>query len=160
MYALYLFGTGVENRFMAIFGDKGRLLYLIMYVAALAVSSLPTYNKNKTNYSYRSLGASGAVSAVVFAYMMFEPLSGIGLIFIPIYIAGFLFGFIYLAVSQYLDKRGGGRVNHSAHIWGALFGIAFIIVASRLFSDYPVLANFIETIKNMDPSQIIRFGRG
>ena len=160
MYALYLFGTGVENRFIAIFGDKGRMLYLGMYVLALGVSLLPTYSKNKDNYHYRSLGASGAVSAVVFAYMLFDPLMGVGLFFIPIFIAGFLFGILYLVISHFLDKRGGGRINHSAHIWGALFGLAFVIVACRLFGGYPVLANFIETIKNLDPSKLITFGRG
>ena len=160
MYALYLFGTGVENRFIAIFTDKGRLLYLVMYIAALAVSLLPTYSKNKDNYQYRSLGASGAVSAVVFAYMLFDPLIGIGLFFIPIYIAGFLFGILYLVISHYLDKRGGGRINHSAHIWGALFGVAFVIVSCRIFVNFPVVGNFIETIKNLDLSRIITFGRG
>ena len=83
MYALYLFGTGVENRFMEIFGDKGRIIYLAMYVLALGASLLPTYSKNKANYHYRSLGASGAVSAVVFAYMLFDPLIGIGLFLYP-----------------------------------------------------------------------------
>jgi membrane associated rhomboid family serine protease len=159
MYALYLFGTGVENRFMEVFGDKGRALYVVMYVLALAVSLIPTYSKNKDNYLYRSLGASGAVSAVVFAYMLFDPMIGIGLFFIPIFIAGFLFGILYLVISQFLDKRGGGRINHSAHIWGALFGVAFVIIACRLFGGYPVVANLIETIKNMDPSKIITFGR-
>lgn len=160
MYALYLFGTGVENRFIDLFGDKGKLLYLLMYVAALFFCLLPTYYKNKDNYHYRSLGASGAVSAVVFAYMLFEPLMGIGLIFIPVYISGFLFGILYLVISHFLDKKGGGKVNHSAHIWGALFGVAFVIITSKFLSDYPVLDQFIDTIKNLDPKQIITFGRG
>jgi membrane associated rhomboid family serine protease len=121
MYALYLFGTGVENRFMSIFGDQGRLIYLSMYVLALGASLLPTYSKNKENYHYRSLGASGAVSAVVFAYMLFDPLIGIGLFFIPIYIAGFLFGILYLVISHYLDKRGKGNASTTRHIFGALY---------------------------------------
>ena len=159
MYALYLFGTGVENRFMEVFGDKGKLLYLLMYLLAFGASLLPTYAKNKNNYQYRGLGASGAVSAVVFAYMLFDPLIGIGLFFIPIFISGFLFGIIYLVVSHFLDKRGAGNINHSAHIWGALFGVAFVIITCRLVGGYPVLQNFIETIKNLDPSKIITFGR-
>ncbi|HNU89047.1 MAG TPA: rhomboid family intramembrane serine protease [Ferruginibacter sp.] len=160
MYALYLFGSGVESRFTGIFAEKGKLLYLLMYITALAASILPTYLKNKTNYHYRSLGASGAVSAVVFCFMLFEPLIGIGLVFIPVYISGFLFGIIYLAVSYALDKRGGGRINHSAHIWGALYGLVFVIVCCKFFADYAVLEDFIEKIKNIDPSQIIRFGGG
>jgi membrane associated rhomboid family serine protease len=160
MYALYLFGAGVESKFGVIFGDKGKLLYVIMYVAALAVCLLPTYNKNKENTRYYSLGASGAVSAVVFCYMLFEPLMGVGLVFIPVYISGFLFGILYLVISYALDKRGKGNVNHSAHIWGALFGIAFIIICCRLFSNYAVLSDFLDKIKNMDPSKIISFGHG
>ena len=154
MYAFYLFGNITEEIFDAIFGNYGKLLYIVMYVLALIVCVIPSYLKNKTNTAYRSLGASGAVSAVVFAYILFNPLQGIGLIFIPIFMMGFLFGIIYLLVSYWLDKKGGGRINHSAHIWGALFGVMFLIVASKLFSDYPVLDHFIDAVKNLDPHKI------
>ena len=127
-----------------------------MYVLALAASVIPTYINNKDNYHYRSLGASGAVSAVIFAGILFEPLVGIGLFFIPVYLAGFLFGILYLLVSGWLDKKGGGNINHSAHIFGALFGIAFTIIACRVFSDHPVLQLFIDQIKNMSPGDIIQ----
>jgi membrane associated rhomboid family serine protease len=155
MYAFYLFGNITEEIFDAIFGTYGKLLYVIMYVLALIICVIPSYLKNKTNSNYRSLGASGAVSAVVFAYILFNPLQGIGLIFIPVYMVGFLFGIIYLVVSYWLDRKGGGRINHSAHIWGALFGIVFLIFASKLFSGYPVLDHFIDAVKNMDPRKII-----
>ena len=163
MYALYLFGAGqrqdgVEYIFKSVFAEKGTILYLVMYIAALGVCLLPTYIKNKDNYHYRSLGASGAVSAVVFSYMMFDPMRGMGLIFLPIYIPGFLFGILYLFISSWLEKRGGGNINHSAHIWGAAFGIAFVILAGQLFSDYPVLQEFIEKIKNTNPSDLIQIG--
>lgn len=170
MFALYIFGegrintsmgpiyTGVEFQFVEIFGTKGKLIYILMYVLALGASILPTYSKNKDNYHYRSLGASGAVSAVIFASILFRPLVGMGLFFIPIYIAGFLFGIIYLVVSSWLDKRGGDNINHSAHIFGAIFGVAFTAIACKLV-DYPVLTYFIEQIKNMDPKDIIQFGR-
>ena len=154
MYALFLFGNITEDIFLAIFGNYGKLLYIIMYVLALVACLVPSFQKNRNNPNYRSLGASGAVSAVVFAYIMFNPLAGIGLIFIPVFIPGFLFGIIYLVISYLLDKKGGGRINHSAHIWGALFGIIFLIVASQLFSGYPVLQHFIDSVKNMDPSKI------
>ncbi len=154
MYAFYLFGNITEEIFISIFGNYGKTLYVVMYSLALIVCVLPSYFKNKNNTAYRSLGASGGVSAVVFAYILFNPLVGIGLIFIPVFIMGFLFGIIYLAVSYWLDKRGGGRINHSAHIWGALFGIVFLIITSRLFSDYPVLNHFIDSVKNLDPKKI------
>lgn len=148
MYALYIFGGPVEEAFSDIFGAKGKLLYLLMYISALFVCLLPTYAQNKDNSSYRSLGASGAVSAVIFAYIFLDPLSRLGLIFIPgLRVPGFIFGFLYLVVSSYLDKRGGGNVNHSAHIWGALYGIAFLIVFGYALSDYPVLSTFIQKIQ-------------
>jgi membrane associated rhomboid family serine protease len=171
MLALYLFGmgtkidtelgttyTGVEYRFIDVFGQSGKLVYLAMYVLALLFSLLPTYAKNINNYSYRSLGASGAVSAVVFAAILFNPLAGIGLFFIPIFIAGFLFGILYLWVSQVMDKRGGDNVNHSAHIWGALFGLIFTIVACQLIMKYPVLDNFIQQVKSARLKDLIQFG--
>jgi membrane associated rhomboid family serine protease len=169
MFALYLFGigsaietpigtlhTGVEYKFVDVFGENGKWIYLGMYVLALAACVIPTYSKNKDNYHYRSLGASGAVSAVIFASILFNPILGIGLFFIPIFIAGFLFGIIYLLVSNWLDRRGGGNVNHSAHIFGALFGVGFTIVACQAFAQYPVLTEFVEQIKNMDASDIIQ----
>ena len=163
MYALYIFGVGshkdgVEYIFKMVFGDKGAWLYLLMYIVALAVCLLPTYAKNKDNYHYRSLGASGAVSAVVFAYMMFDPMRGMGLLFLPIFIPGFLFGIIYLVISSWLERRGGGNINHSAHIWGAVFGVLFVIIACRLFSNYPVVEEFIEQVRNTDLSKLIKFG--
>lgn len=156
MVALYMFGEIVELKFVEVFGTSGRLIYLAMYVLALAASVIPTYISNKDNYHYRSLGASGAVSAVIFAGILFHPLLGIGLFFIPVYIAGFLFGILYLLVSGWLDKKGGGSINHSAHIFGALFGIGFTIIACQAFSDYPVLQNFIDQIKNMDAGDIFQ----
>ncbi len=158
MLALYLFGDAVENNFLTLFGRKGRILYLLLYILALLFSLLPTFSKHRNDYYYRSLGASGAVSAVIFASILFNPLVGIGLFFIPIYIAGFIFGILYLVISQWLEKRGGGNINHSAHIYGALFGIVFTIVVCRAFSDYPVLKSFIDQIMNADIKQFIRFG--
>ena len=80
MYSLYLFGEAVELRFGLLFGEKGKLLYLVMYITAIAVAILPTYFKNKHNYHYKSLGASGAVSAVVGAYLALFPRARLGLV--------------------------------------------------------------------------------
>lgn len=150
MYALYLFGVSCENSFANIFGEYGKIFYLLMYFLSLIACVIPDFNKHKTNAGYRSLGASGAVSAVVFAYILFRPLQGIGLVFIPVFIPGFLFGILFLVISYFLGRKGGGRINHSAHIWGAIFGVVFLIIFSQLFSSYPLLDNFIESVKSLD----------
>lgn len=148
MISFFLFSNAlVEPAFIEFFGDYGRAMLLIMYVLALVVCLLPTYWKNQTNENYRSLGASGAVSAVVFAGIMISPLSQLGFFIIPPIIPGFIFGPLYLILSYYMEKRGGDNINHSAHIWGALFGVAFIIIATKLYSDYDVWTNFVEDIK-------------
>ena len=147
MISLYAFGQMVENGFNQIFGESGRLLYLLMYLLALPASLLPTFAKNKHNSYYRSLGASGAVSAVIFAGLLMTPQAGVGMYFIPVYIPGFVFGPLYLIISAYLDRKGGSNINHSAHIWGALFGVAFLLVAGQL-SGFPVISNFIAGVQD------------
>lgn len=149
MWALYMFGEVLERYFTEIFYEKGKIFFLLLYISSLFFCLLPTYTKHKDDSNYRSLGASGAVSAVIFASIMLSPIQGIGIIFIPgIYIPGFIFGALYLIVSSYLDRRGGGNINHSAHIWGALYGIAFLIVMAYAFSDYKVLEQFIYKVQS------------
>lgn len=155
MYALYLFGQGqhgggVESEFADVFGNTGKLFYLIMYSGALGVCLIPTYIAHKDNYQYKSLGASGAVSAVVFAFIIFNPMQGVGLIFIPVFIPGVLFGILYLIISYLLAKKGNSNINHSAHIWGGLFGVIFILVSGSLFGNYPLIANFWEQVKTIN----------
>lgn len=149
MYALYSFGKGLEYLLNLYFGDNGTLLYVVMYLSALVICLLPSYLKNTDNYYYKSLGASGAVSAVVFACIAFRPMSEIGLVIIPgIGFPAFIFGIIYLAVTAYLDKRGGGNINHSAHLWGSIYGIVFVAVVSYTMSDYDLFGNFVLQIKD------------
>jgi membrane associated rhomboid family serine protease len=145
MLSLYLFGGFVEDKFVEIFDSNGKWVYLLLYVSALLVSLLPTYSKHKDNYCYRSLGASGAVSAIVFAGLMIAPYVEVGFFIIPPIIPGFIFGPLYLLLSSYLDRRGRDNINHSAHIWGALYGVAFIIVAGR-FVDYNAIGEFINGV--------------
>jgi membrane associated rhomboid family serine protease len=145
MLSLYLFGGFVEDKFVEIFDSNGKWVYLLLYVSALLVSLLPTYSKHKDDYYYRSLGASGAVSAIVFAGLMIAPYVEVGFFIIPPIIPGFIFGPLYLLLSSYLDRRGRDNINHSAHIWGALYGVAFIIVAGR-FVDYNAIGEFINGV--------------
>ncbi len=147
MLSLYLFGKFVEDKFEEIFGANGKLLYVVMYILALIVSLLPTYFRNRNNSYYRSLGASGAVSAVVFAGLMIAPYVKVGLFILPPIIPGFIFGPLYLIISAWLDKRGADNINHSAHIWGALFGVAFLIVAGVFSGHYNAVQEFIEGVR-------------
>lgn len=148
MYALYIFGVHVETGFGIIFGSAGKMVYLVMYITALVACLLPTYTKHKNDYSYRSLGASGAVSAVIFSFIILFPLQKMGLIFLPVMIPGFIFGLLYLVVSTILEKKSADNVNHSAHIWGAIYGIGFLIALGYAMSDYPVLSRFIEQVQS------------
>jgi membrane associated rhomboid family serine protease len=147
MFALYMFGGFVEDKFIEIFQNLGKPLYLALYLLALPVSILPTYFKNKNNYYYRSLGASGAVSAVVFAGLLIAPYVEVGFFIIPPIIPGFVFGPLYLIISAVLDKKGGDNINHSAHIWGALFGIAYLIVLGKLIANFSAIDEFIRGIQ-------------
>lgn len=143
MYSFYMFGNAIENACIEIYGRYGATVYLFLYISSLFFCLLPTYFKNKENYNYRSLGASGAVSAIVFAFIFLAPLQGIGLIIIPGLTApAFIFGFIYLGVSAYLAKKGSGNINHSAHFWGAVYGVVFLIVTTIVFTNFNAWKNF------------------
>lgn len=147
MYSFYLFGDLVEKSFSQIFGDSGKALYIILYVVSLIVCLLPTYFNNLNNYHYRSLGASGAVSAVIFAGIFLYPTMGMGIFPIPFHIPGFVFGPLYLILSAYLAKKGHGNINHSAHIWGAIFGIVFVVITTSFMTTFNALENFFNSIK-------------
>ncbi len=135
MYVLYSFGQSVEQYFGYYFGEIfGRILYLVMYVLAIGASSIPDYKKHQNYYGYAALGASGAVSAVVFASIFFSPWQGgIGLLFIPGSIPPMLFGALYLWYSSYMAKRQMDNIGHNAHFWGAVFGFAFTLLISLIF---------------------------
>ncbi len=148
MYSFYLFGDMVERAFEAIFGGAGKVLYLILYIAALAVCLVPTYLQHKDNYHYRSLGASGAVSAVIFVGIFLNPTMGLGIFPLPFHIPGFIFGPLYLILSAYMAKKGHGNINHSAHIWGAIFGIVFLVITCQFLSDYRPVQVFINQVVN------------
>lgn len=114
----------------------GNFIFLILYITGAVAASIPAMIKHKDNTWYNSLGASGAVSAVLFATIFFDPWVGIMFILIPVPIPGFIFGFIYIAASSYLDKKGGDNVAHDAHIAGAVYGFLFpIFINPSLFTD-------------------------
>lgn len=128
MLVLYSFGRIVEQYYAMLFGVKGILYFILLYVGGTALSTLPSYGKHKDDYSYTAVGASGAVSAVVFAFILFDPLGKLTIFPIPIGIPAIVFGILYLIYSAYMGKKNIDNVGHDAHFWGAIFGLLFTIV--------------------------------
>ena len=141
MFSLYFFGGFIEQIFGFIFDANASIFLVGFYLVAILVSDIPSFLKHRNNPGYNSLGASGGVSAIIFAAILFRPLIPISMYFIPIGIPGFIFGGLYLAYSYYESRRGADNVNHDAHFYGALFGILFMIVFYP-----PVLPSFFEQI--------------
>lgn len=123
MITLFFFGRAMEPRFAAHLGSTG---FLLFYVGALVVSILPTFLANRHNPNYRSLGASGAVSAVLFAFILWMPWARMVVFVIPM--PAIVYAVLYVAYSIWMDRQGTDNVNHSAHLWGAAYGIAFTLI--------------------------------
>jgi len=128
MMVLYSFGQVTESYYGFYFGMKGILYYGLLYIGGTALSTLPSYGKHKDDYSYTAVGASGAVSAVLFASIVFVPLGKIMIFPIPIGIPAIIFGPLFLIYSAYMNKKNIDNVGHDAHFWGAIFGFVFTIV--------------------------------
>ena len=159
MLTLYIFGSYIEKFFRAILGDQaGGFWYIIMYISALIISILPTYLKEKNNDNYRGLGASGAVSAVVFAYILINPMSFMGVMFVPVMLPAFLFGILFVVLSVVLQKKHSGGINHSAHIAGGIFGMVFIVILFALLSDINIIRHFADQIQISSISDLIHIG--
>ena len=129
MFTLYFFGKGLENLYMGELGLQ-HYYFLVLYFLALIFSNIPTYLKRRDDYNYRSLGASGAVCAVLFAVIIIRPWDEI-LLFGGIRMPSLIYAILFLAYSIYMSRRGGDNVNHDAHLWGALFGVVFTIAVDR-----------------------------
>lgn len=127
MFSFYFFGTQLEYIFQQIFGNLGSAHFIALYLLGIIVSDIPTVLKHRNNKHYNSLGASGAVSAVVFACILFLPLRDIciyGILCFP----GVILGVVYLGYSFYSSKKSKDGINHDAHLYGALFGIIYCLV--------------------------------
>lgn len=123
MVTLYFFGRLVEQWFVPYIGQVG---FVLFYLSAIVVAILPTYLRHRHDPSYRSLGASGAVSAVLFAFILVQPWSLIFVFVIPI--PAIVYGVLYVGYSIWMDKRGSDNINHSAHLWGAGYGLLFTLM--------------------------------
>lgn len=134
MMSYFFFAFALEDRI-------GHLQFGVLYFISLIVSDIPSIIKHKDNYGYYSLGASGAISAVVFAAIMYDPTAIFNIMFIPIPIWAFVYGILYLVYCTYASKHSHDAINHDAHLYGALTGIVLAVVF-----DHTVIGTFIEGV--------------
>jgi len=138
MLVLFSFGSALELYFTELKNTEilkynPSFFYIILYLSALVISSLTTLKKYKDDYNYNAVGASGAVSTVLFACIFFNPWQKL-LFWAIIPVPGILFGVLYLWYSQYMSKRSNDNINHDAHFLGALYGLTFpVLLEPRLF---------------------------
>ena len=123
MITLFFFGNIIESFYRQFFYDMG---FVLFYLGGLVFAILPSYLKHRHDVHWASLGASGAVSAVLFAYILFQPWNLIFVFFIPV--PAIIFAVLYVAYSIWSGKRGNSNINHSAHLWGAAYGVVVTIL--------------------------------
>lgn len=125
MITLFFFGRVMEAFFSQRIGPFG---FLAFYLSAIVVAILPTWLRHQQDPHYRSLGASGGVAAVLFAFVLLAPWERLYIVPIPIGIPAFVFAGFYIGYSIWMDRQGGDNVNHSAHLWGAGYGVLFTVM--------------------------------
>lgn len=121
MFTFYAFAFTLEQM-------MGSWQFGLLYFLGLVLSDLPTVFKHKDDFHYNSLGASGAISAVLFSYILYNPMSKIYIMFIPIGIPAVIFGGLYLVYCMYASKNSRDNINHDAHFFGALTGLIFTVI--------------------------------
>jgi membrane associated rhomboid family serine protease len=119
MITLFFFGRAMEDFYTSSLGPFG---FVLFYLGGIVFSVLPSALQNQKDPRYATLGASGAVSAVLFAFILFQPWTTMLIFFVPC--PAIIYAVLYVAYSIWLDKKGGDNVNHSAHLWGAAYGVA------------------------------------
>lgn len=132
MFTLFFFGSIIEQFYRQYLFELG---FVLFYMGGLIAAILPSYFKHKNDHRWASLGASGAVSAVLFAYILFQPWKLIFVFFIPV--PAIIFAFLYVGYSIWAAKKGNSNINHSAHLWGAAYGVIMtIIVEPRILPHF------------------------
>lgn len=126
MITFYYFAFGLEQM-LAQASPYGHLLFAVIYLGSLVLSDIPTIIQQKNNYGYYSLGASGAICAVLFSYILFNPKITIGVMMI-IPMPAYLFAFLFLGYCIWASKKAQDGINHDAHFFGALSGLILTII--------------------------------
>ncbi|MEY4927061.1 MAG: hypothetical protein RI894_1497 [Bacteroidota bacterium] len=144
MLSLWMIGRSIEGWFLEAFGSP--LPYVFLYFGGLVASAIPDYFKHRDNPMYRAIGASGAVSGVIFALIFFEPWDvKLGFFIIPPIIPSVIFGGLYLAFSSYMSKQNRDNIGHDAHFWGGVWGFFFTMVISAILRP-DLVSLFIEKL--------------
>ena len=123
MITLFFFGSIIEQFYRQYLYELG---FVLFYMGGLIAAIIPSYLKHQNDHRWASLGASGAVSAVLFAYILFQPWKLIFVFFIPV--PAIIFAILYVAYSIWSGKRNNSNINHSAHLWGAAYGVIMTII--------------------------------
>lgn len=134
MFVLYSFGRAVIDAYHYYFDVKGYLFYLLLYIGGIGFSVLFDYGKRKDDPNYNAVGASGAVSAVLFASILLYPTGSVYLFPIPFPLPSVVFGAIYLVYSAVMARRANDNIGHNAHFWGAVFGMAFTVALKPILA--------------------------
>jgi membrane associated rhomboid family serine protease len=146
MFTFYFFGSMVEQFLIYRLGFMGgTITFIVFYLAAIVISDIPTYLKHQNHSYYHALGASGGTAAAVFASIIIMPLSDIclfGILCLP----GFVLGILFLIYSFVQARKGTDAINHDAHLYGAIFGILFVLILSPSSA-----LHFYEQIINFRP---------
>jgi membrane associated rhomboid family serine protease len=127
MFSLYFFSAYIEAAFNAVTSSETGIMFLVFYLSAIVVSGMFDYHKHQDQYSYSALGASGAVAAVIFAYIIYNPF-GMIYLYAVIGIPAWLFGILYLFYEYYMGKKKMDNIGHNAHFFGAVYGLMFPIL--------------------------------
>ena len=153
-FTLFFFGSNIEIVIERIFGPvclinfgvfQLNYFFILFFLVAVVISDIPTFLKHKDKIYYNSLGASGGVSAIIFASILFFPLAALSFVLIPVRIPAFILGFLFLVYSYYQSKNAMDNVNHDAHLYGAIFGLLACAAAQP-----SVLMGFVEQIASFN----------
>lgn len=143
MLSFYFFAFMLEAtlRFESGNPPLGSLQFFIIYFASMALADIPSLAKNRNNYGYRSLGASGAISAVIFSSILYYPEAKIGMFFFPMGIPAPIFAVLYLAYCHFAGRQARDNINHDAHMYGAISGVVLTVAMSP-----GVLQTFVDKV--------------